>query len=127
VRLYFDTTNTIYHVEQVSPYAASIHSRLAIPGTRVAMSDLTRMECLVKPLRNGDLKLVAEFQLAFSAAEVVPMIPAVFDKAAEIRAVFNFKTPDSLYLAAAVVHGCGAFYTHDHRLSKYTGLTVEVL
>lgn len=127
MRVYFDTTNIIYLVEHVSPYAATIRGRLAIPGTRIVLSDLAWMECLVKPLRTGDAALLADYHLAFSKAEVVRMVPVVFDKAAEIRAAFNFKTPDSLHLAAAVVHGCDVFYTHDHRLGKYTGITVEVL
>ena len=127
MRVYFDTTNIIYLVEHVMPYAAAIRARLSIPGARIVLSDLTWMECLVKPVRTGDATLLAEYHLAFSKAEVVRMAPAVFDKAAEIRATFNFKTPDSLHLAAAVVHGCDRFYTHDHRLGKYTGISVEVL
>ncbi|MBO0698458.1 MAG: type II toxin-antitoxin system VapC family toxin [Zavarzinella sp.] len=127
MRVYFDTTNIIYLVEQVVPYAASIRARLSVPGAKIVLSDLTWMECLVKPLRTGNAILLAEYHLAFSKAEVIHMVPAVFDKAAEIRASFNFKTPDSLHLAAAVIHGCDVFYTHDHRLGKYTGITVEVL
>jgi predicted nucleic acid-binding protein len=87
------------------------------------------MECLVLPLRNGDSRLVADFDTFFSAevAEMVPFTPAVFWRAAKIRAQYNFRTPDALHLAAAVDAACDLFLTNDALLTRYPGLAVEVV
>ena len=50
----------IFHVECVAPHAATISARLSAPGTQIVVSDLTRMECLVKPLRTADVALFAD-------------------------------------------------------------------
>jgi predicted nucleic acid-binding protein len=67
------------------------------------------------------------FQGFFALTTVVPITPAVCDRAALIRATHHFKPMDSLQLAAAVEHGANVFLTNDARLSSFTGLTVEVL
>jgi uncharacterized protein len=93
------------------------------------VSDLTRMECLVGPLRSGDGALQNDFRSFFAAAgvQVVPLTGAVCDRAALIRATTRFKPLDALHLAAAVEHGASVFLTNDVRLNAFTGLTVEVL
>jgi predicted nucleic acid-binding protein len=51
----------------------------------------------------------------------------VFRKAAEIRAQHNFKSPDALHLAAAVLSACDVFLTNDAQLIRFPDLTIEVL
>ena len=126
-RIYFDSVALIYYIERRAPWLASIDARLAAGPVRIVVSDLTRMECRVKPLSTGNTALLAEFDTAFAAAELAPITTAVFDRATEIRATYKFKTPDSIHLAAAVEAGCAVFYTNDHRLDVFTGIAVEVL
>ncbi len=64
---------------------------------------------------------------ASTGVTVVSITAAVCDRAAHIRAIFNFKSMDALQLAAAVEHGANVFLTADARLGSFTGLTVEVL
>jgi predicted nucleic acid-binding protein len=87
------------------------------------------MECLVGLLRAGDSVREAAFRVFFSAASipVVPITPAVCDRAALIRAAHRFKPMDALQLAAAVEHGADVFLTNDVRLSSFPDLTVELL
>ena len=54
---------------------------------------------------------------------MVPFTPGVFRRAAEIRAQFNFRTPDALHLAAAVEAACDVFLTNDAQLTRFTGLS----
>jgi len=54
MRIYLDTAPVIYTVERVPPYAAAVDARLSVPGIVLVASDLTRMECRVKPLRDGN-------------------------------------------------------------------------
>jgi predicted nucleic acid-binding protein len=128
-RIYLDASPVIYLVQQVVPFWPTVRTRLSAGGVVCVSSDLTRMVCLVLPLRNGDTRLVADFDTFFSAdvAEMVSFTPAVFRRAAEIRAQFNFRTPDALHLAAAVEVTCDRFLTNDALLTRYPGLAVEVV
>jgi predicted nucleic acid-binding protein len=128
-RIYLDSSPVIYLVQQVVPFWPTVRTRLSASGVVCVSSDLTRLECLVLPLRNGDSRMIADFDTFFSAevAEMVSFTPAVFRRAAEIRARFNFRTPDALHLAAAVEAACDRFLTNDALLTRYPGLTVEVI
>jgi predicted nucleic acid-binding protein len=129
MRLYIDSAPVIYTVQRVPPYFTAVGARLGASGVVLVSSELTRMECLVLPLRNADTVLVAEFDAFFDTQvnQLVPFTPAAFRRAAEIRAQFNFRTPDALHLAAAVEAACDVFLTNDAQLTRFTGLTVQVV
>jgi predicted nucleic acid-binding protein len=127
MRVYFDSVTMIYFVEQVSPWFSRIQARLTATATDIAISDLTRMECLVGPLQRGDTVTVGTYLTAFSGVELAPLTGKVFDRAAEIRARYRFKTPDAIHLAAATEGACDVFWTNDQRLSAFTGIPVQVI
>jgi predicted nucleic acid-binding protein len=128
-RIYLDSPPVIYLVEQVAPFWTAVRTRLSASGVVCVSSELTRMECLVLLLHNGDNRLVADFDTFFASevAELVVFTPAVFRRAAEIRAQLNFRTPDALHLAAAVEAACDVFLTNDAQLTRFSGLTVELV
>lgn len=107
----------------------SAHGGDAGCGDTTAFSDLSRLECRVKPLRLGATTTLADFDAFFARPDVrlVPITTAVFDRATAIRATHNFKLGDSLHLAAAVEARCDRFLTNDHRLHGFPDITVEVL
>jgi predicted nucleic acid-binding protein len=130
--VFLDAAPVIYFVEQNpvwGPKAAARFTVFQAAGEVLAVSDLVRMECLVKPLKSGDAALVSDFGTFFTSPGVtmLSVTAAVCDRAALIRAAHNFKPLDSLHLAAAVVHGCTRFLTNDNRLSRFPDITVEVL
>jgi predicted nucleic acid-binding protein len=129
VRIYVESAPVIYTVEQVAPFAQAVNQRLAASGVVIVSSELTRMECLVLPLRNNDAALVANFDTWFNhqVAELVPFSAALFRRAADIRAQHNFKTPDALHLSAALESACDLFLTNDAQLTRFTAITVEVV
>ena len=129
MRYYLDSAPIIYLVEQAQPYATSVRGKLSAQGLTLITSELTRLECRVKPLRDGDTALLQDFDNYFSnsMAEIIPLTRDVIDRATEIRAKFNFKTPDSIQIAAAVVSNCDVFLTNDHRLNRFTAITIEVI
>ena len=92
-------------------------------------SFLSRLECRVKPLRLGDVSLLGHFDTFFSGAEakLIDISQAVIEKATELRASYNFKTPDAIHLATAILAGCSAFLTGDKSLARCTEIPVEVL
>jgi predicted nucleic acid-binding protein len=128
VRIYIDSAPLIYLVEDVAPYVSAVESRLTAPDVVQICSELSRMECRVKPIRDGEDALLAAFDSYFAniISEVIPLSRQVIDQATELRARYRFRTPDAIHLAAAMVGGCDLFLTNDHRLSQCTEIPVEV-
>ncbi len=129
MRLYLDSAPLIYLIEDVAPYAESPAKRLSASNIEQVCSDLTRMECRVKPLRDGEIALLTAFDTYFAdiISDFVPLSRAVMDQATVLRAQYGFKTPDSIHLAAAIVGQCDLFLTNDGRLSKCKEIVVEAL
>lgn len=130
--VYLDTVICIYAVEGAPAFQARARARLLTLRTakdQPAISDLTWLECRVKPIRLGDTVALGDVEAFLTASDVVrvPMPFAVYERACQIRAVHNFKLADALHLAAAVESACGLFLTNDHRLSSFTDVPVEVL
>lgn len=129
MRLYLDTAPAIYTIESVPLYAAAVDARLSAPGVVRVASDLTRMECRVKPLRDGNVDLLKDYDDYFveAAGEIVALSTEVIDCATDIRARYEFKTPDAIHLAAAVVSHCDIFLTNDHRLDRFSDITIQIV
>jgi predicted nucleic acid-binding protein len=132
VLIYCDSVILIYWLDQVGPFHLRAQTRMVAlqsAGDQVAVSDLTRLECRVGPLKRKDPGALAVIDGFFARpdARLVPLTAAVFDRAAQLRADLNFKTPDALHLATAIESGCNCFLTNDTRLSRCTDITIEVL
>lgn len=129
MRYYLDTAPIIYAVETSPVFAPRVDAILDKPGLILITGEMARLECRVKPMRDGNLTLLQDFDAYFAntIAEVVPLTRDVVDRATEIRAQYNFKTPDALHLAAAVNAHCDVFLTNDYRLNRFTRMTIEVV
>jgi predicted nucleic acid-binding protein len=129
MRLYMDTAPIIYTVEDVPIYAQAVDNRLSDPEIERVVSDLSRMECRIRPLRDGNMDLLKDFDDYFNevVSEVISLSREVIDCTTEIRAQYEFKTPDSIHLAAACVAKCDVFLTNDHRLDRFDKISVEVI
>jgi uncharacterized protein len=81
VRIYLDSSAIIYIVEQVRPYSEVLDSE-------IVTSDLARLECRVKPLRDENTAVLEDFDDYFQGAveTMVPLSRAVVDLATGIRA-----------------------------------------
>ena len=111
MRLYLDAAPVIYLVEQVALYASAVDARLSAAEVVQIASDLTRMECRVKPMRDGNGELLKDYDDYFegAVAEIVALSGEVIDRATAIRAQYRFKTPDAIHLAAAVILAARCF------------------
>ncbi len=130
--VFLDASPVIYLIEQPANFGPKITARvtsLLASGERLAVSDLVRMECQVGPLKANDAVLLAQYVTFFRSPDVsvLPVSPAVCDRAARIRAQYGFKPLDSLHLAAAVEHGCTLFLTNDAPLKRFPDVLVEIL
>jgi predicted nucleic acid-binding protein len=135
---YLDTCILVYWIEGPDPFDTRVRAHLAklqAAGHHFALSDFSRLECLVKPLGIGDGALLLDYERMVLAPNVlfVPLNTPVYDRAANIRGVHayasgkRYSVPDSLHLAAAIHGGCDSFLTNDHRLVGFPGITVDVL
>jgi predicted nucleic acid-binding protein len=77
----------------------------------------------LSPRTGWPLKDYDQF-FATQLADLVAFSEAVFRKAAAIRATHNFRTPDALHLAAAMMGGCDVFLTNDAGLKGFPGIAV---
>jgi predicted nucleic acid-binding protein len=138
VLYYLDTCILIYWAEDPAPFDARVRNHVAAlqaAGHRFAVSDFSRLECLVKPLGTTDGPLLLDYEQLLLAPDVrlVPLAAATYTRAAAIRGSLRYpggrrySVPDSLHLAAAVEGGCDRFLTNDGRLAGFPDLVVEVL
>lgn len=129
MRIYLDSAAVIYTVEQVKPYAEMVDSRLSDGDTVIVTSELTRLECRVKPLREENTALLKDFDDYFEGAVevMVGLSREVIDLATGIRAEYGFKAPDSLHLAASLWSDCDVFLTNDHRLDRFREIAIDVI
>ena len=129
MRLYLDTAPVIYVVEQVPDFSEKILHYIQKPDTELVVSDLTWMECRVKPLTENKETLLADYDKFFSQSiiEIVELSRRVLERAAHIRSQYNIKTPDAIHLGAAIISKCDIFLTNDRRLERFkdTHITVK--
>ncbi len=130
--LFLDAACVVYLVEHTPLWFDRIEPivRLSVTnGELLCVSDLIRMECLVHPLRLGDMALKKKFDDFFHSADVVvgSIDALICEQAASIRAIHAFKPLDALHLAAAMQYRCSKFVTNDKQLRQFTSLPVQML
>jgi predicted nucleic acid-binding protein len=130
--VFLDANPVIYLIEQPADLGRKVTARVAellASGERLAVSDLVRMECQIGPLKANDTALLDKYITFFASPDldILPVSPAVCDRAARIRSQHGFKPLDSLHLAAAVEHGCTLFLTRDAQLKRFADIPVEIL
>jgi predicted nucleic acid-binding protein len=131
--VYVDTSAVIYRVERIEPYLTAslpLWDALDAGQAQVATSELTLLEVLVKPLRDGNLSLATLYHtvlLGTVGLNCHPVSRAVLESAARLRAAQHLKTPDAIHAASALVAGCTLFVTNDPAFRKVIGLNVAVL
>jgi predicted nucleic acid-binding protein len=121
--VYPDTNTLIYLIENRSGLSASIRARMypaydAVPV--LVFSELTRMECRVRPLKMNDTTTLIAYEQLFSntSYQMLGFSRAIFDLATQLRVEYGLKTPDALHLAAALHAGCDEFWSNDLRLGQ---------
>lgn len=130
---YLDTSAIIYFIEGSATARTRIAGLIGTaegdPSGRIITSRLARLECRVKPLRDGDAAMLATYDTFFTRARltVMDVTAAVLDRATELRARHGFKVPDAIHLASAIEGGADAFLTGDAGLAKCPGVRVEIL
>lgn len=131
--IYIDTAPLIYYVEANPDYVDlmdAILTWLEQHHQQVVLSTLTLTETLVKPMQANDADLQTAYRdLILNTHHVTtyPINVTIAERAAMLRANYKLRTPDAIHLATAILHGCDAFLTNDHKLKRVAEITVLVL
>ncbi len=91
---------------------------------------MTMLEVLVQPYRFSDLDRVNSFYALLSTyPRLIWAAPSldIADKAAQIRAEWNLKTPDAIQAATALAFQATGFFANDPVFKRVSGLDVLVL
>lgn len=133
MRLYLEASALIYLIEGVAPFRDTVVTRVAqLEGSDNGLlitSRLSRLECRVKPLREGDHELLALYDAFFTRRlmHMAELTAAIVERATELRARHGLKTPDALHIATAIEERADLFLTGDRGLARVTDVAVEVL
>ena len=130
--IYLDTSVVIYTIEGNPDYYSLLEplwSKFYAGEIQIISSDLTLMEVLVVPLRNGNHVLVADYEelLLSSQVQLISINQSILRQAANLRATTSLKTPDAIHAATALSVGCDQFITNDKGFRHVPGLPVVIL
>jgi predicted nucleic acid-binding protein len=130
--VYVDSVTVIYTVERFPKYWALLDPLWQAARQKtveIVSSELTLMETLVRPLRNGDAALIQAFeQMIFGTdMRLIPISQPILREAARQRATTRLRTPDALQAATALLNGCALFVTNDLSFRGLSGLPLVIL
>jgi predicted nucleic acid-binding protein len=133
--LFLDANIIIYRVEAIEPFnqqvLAIVQELVALhPHAGFAVSRLSMMERLVKPLRDQNSSDVERYRGFFSSTglQIVEISSLVLETATLLRAHHGLRTPDAIQAASAMsIKGPVTFLTGDRRFGKVPGLNVRLV
>ena len=127
-KVYLDTCCVIYLLEDVPVFSQQIRKYMAVNMDAIlCVSPLVRLEALVKPTCDGNIALIADYEIFLAEQQWLAVGDVEFDRALSLRASHRIKTPDALHLATAMQHDCVEFWTNDERLRQAAaGMVVNI-
>jgi predicted nucleic acid-binding protein len=133
VILFLDACAVIYLIESEASFHKTVVGALRglrgrFPGARLAISRLSVLECLVKPMREGATELINEYRAFFAARDllIVELDAQVVDLALTLRARDGLRTPDAVQAASTLSLRADGhrFLTNDRRFERVAALDV---
>lgn len=133
--LFLDANIIIYRVEAVEPFNQRVLVEVQALASQhrnagFAVSRLSMMECLVKPLREQNSADIERYRGFFAATglQIVEVSSLVIETAMLIRARHGLRTPDAIQAASAMsIKVPVIFITGDKQFSKVPGLNVRLV
>ncbi len=133
--LFLDANIIIYQVEAVEPFNRQVFATVQElvarhPDAGFAVSRLSMLECLVKPLREQNTAEIDRYRAFFASAglQMVEVSSQVIETATLLRARHGLRTPDAIQAASALsVKAPVTFLTGDKQFTKVPGLNVRLV
>ena len=132
-RIAIDTPVWIYHFEGSTTYGPAADAVLeAVSSGQVSAvaSELVLLELLVAPLRKGAQDVADEIEMTlvhFPHLQLAPVTRAVLVRAADLRARYGLRTPDSIMVSTAIETGATIAVTNDAAWRKVREIEVVLL
>lgn len=132
-RLFLDSAPVIYFVEKHPIYYSllkPIFQRFEAGELVAVTSPVTLAECLVLPIKLGNLRVKEAFSQILAgdhSCVFVPLGKETARIAADIRSRYKMTLTDAFQIAAALEGNCDAFLTNDKDLARVTDLTVLIV
>jgi predicted nucleic acid-binding protein len=123
-RIALDSNIFIYQIEanpRYLPLTDVVFSTLERGHLSGVTSTITMTELLVPAYRNKNEGQVNDFYALFSRYPNLEWIPAtlrIADTAAELKALYNLRTPDALHAATAIHAKATGFVTNDPAFAR---------
>lgn len=133
--IFLDANVIIYQVEAVAPFQQQVTEVLRDligqhPGCSFAVSRLSLLECLVKPVRENNHGAIDRYRAFFAARDlrIVEISPPVIETAILLRASLSLRTPDAIQAASALsLNSPLIFLTGDKNLRAIPRLEVRLV
>ncbi|MDX2139553.1 MAG: type II toxin-antitoxin system VapC family toxin [Chloroflexota bacterium] len=130
-RLHMDSSPLIYYVEENLTYLARMDEIV----TRIEDSLITTLssiillpEILTHPVRQGRNDLVGAYrEILLTTIHLIDVNNSIAERAVDLRARYNLRTPDALHVATAWMAGCDAILTNDTGMKRVREINVLVL
>ncbi|MFP5269249.1 type II toxin-antitoxin system VapC family toxin [Coleofasciculus sp.] len=132
-KIYIDTVIVIYTIEVNPTYwqlLQPLWQKFQSGQIELITSELTLMESLVVPFRQGNTNLINTYDqlLLWSGIQLIPINRTIIREAAQLRGgTTSLRTPDAIHAATAMILGCSQFLTNDQRLRTVPGLPILIL
>lgn len=132
-RLGIDTAPLIYFVERNPQYFSKVRQIFQMSDEgyfQSITSVVTLVEVLHKPIQLADRNITAMYKrmmLNSDGFSLVGINVIIAERAAQLRARYNLRTPDALQIAAALEANCEAFLTNDLALKRVNELKILCL
>lgn len=128
-----DTCLWIYHFERHPEFSKPVEkilSALARGQFEAIASELVLLEITAGPLKLGRQDIADEYETLlthFPNLTLVPISRDILLKAAQLRALHGFRTPDAIMIATANDQGATLMITNDQNWSRYPDLATLCL
>ena len=124
-----DTAPLIYFIEENPAYIETVKlffEAMDRGDFLVVTSTVTLLEVLVHPLRSNNRELATEYRdiLRNSKLMTIEVSSAIAERAAQLRAAHNIRTPDAIQISAALNAGATHFFTNDVRLPEIPSVQI---
>ncbi len=130
---FLDTAPFIYFFEQHPDYFPALEilfTKLYETGAQAITSIITYIELTTLPARQGKKKLVRKYHDYLSNSDNISLFPLdmnIADHVVDLRARYQFKTPDAIQLGTAVACGADYIITSDKAWQRFEEVDVVLV
>jgi len=131
--IFIDTAPLIHYIEDNELYSSvldELFEQNLEMKVQLTTSTITLLEVLVLPLKTNNFDLVEKYKSLLCQSdtfEIWNIDMEIAEKAAELRAKYQLKTPDAIQISTAICRFSDYFLTNDKRLKIVSELNVLIL